>query len=173
MTFAFFSSMVELNGTDAKSHATPKTESAEETEAKGTQGFVEDVPFNIKLNLPSSESVTLQVSASEIVQEIHRALMEREESCQRTCFSLHFNGQTLDLFADLKSIEGLGEGSEIKVIEEKYTTREVRNHVKHINVVLNSIKLRDAYSGRDQMSLSFLSAVTMGDILGTSLFLDD
>nr|VZH94976.1 unnamed protein product [Spirometra erinaceieuropaei] len=48
--------------------------------------------------------------------------------------------------------------------EQRYTTREVRNHVKHINELLNSIKVRDAYAGRDQMSLSFLSSVTMGDI---------
>ncbi len=80
--------------------------------------------FNVTITLPSSDSCKLQVAASEIVQEIYRALVEREESCHRTCFSLQFNGQTLDLFADLKSIEGLGEGSEIKVVEGSFNLVE-------------------------------------------------
>lgn len=129
-----------------------------------TVDVLDDTQFNIKIFFSPSEVVNLQVNSSEIVQEIHHALTEREESCHRTCFSLQLNGNTLDLFADLKSIEGLTEGAEIHVVEERYTTREVRNHVKHIHELINSIKVRDAYAGRDQMSLSFLSSVTMGDI---------
>ncbi|KAL5970957.1 Protein clueles [Taenia solium] len=126
---------------------------------------IDGVSYYVNVIFPNSDACKIQVSSGEIVQEIHRALMEREESCHRTCFSLHFNDQTLDLFTDLKSIEGLEEGSEIRVVEERYTTREVRNHVKHVLEILNSIKLRDAYAGREQMSLSFLSSVTLGDIL--------
>ncbi|VDK32074.1 unnamed protein product [Taenia asiatica] len=126
---------------------------------------IDGVSYYVNVIFPNSDACKVQVSSGEIVQEIHRALMEREESCHRTCFSLHFNDQTLDLFTDLKSIEGLEEGSEIRVVEERYTTREVRNHVKHVLEILNSIKLRDAYAGREQMSLSFLSSVTLGDIL--------
>ena len=43
----------------------------------------------------------------ELVQEIHQLLMDREETCHRTCFSLQLNGNTLDNFAELKSIEGM------------------------------------------------------------------
>uniref|UniRef100_A0A5K3EIG9 Clu domain-containing protein n=2 Tax=Mesocestoides corti TaxID=53468 RepID=A0A5K3EIG9_MESCO len=126
---------------------------------------IDGATFNVTIVFPSSDTCSLQVAASEIVQEIYRALIEREESCHRTCFSLQFNGQTLDMFTDLKSVDGLGENSEIRVLEERYTTREVRNHVRHVHDILNSIKLRDAYAGREQMSLSFLSSVTLGDIL--------
>ncbi|KAL5108747.1 hypothetical protein TcWFU_003603 [Taenia crassiceps] len=126
---------------------------------------IDGVSYYVNVIFPNSDACKVQVSSGEIVQEIHRALMEREDSCHRTCFSLHFNDQTLDLFTDLKSIEGLEEGSEIRVVEERYTTREVRNHVKHVLEILNSIKLRDAYAGKEQMSLSFLSSVTLGDIL--------
>lgn len=48
-----------------------------------------------------------QVSSMELVQEIHQLLMDREDTCHRTCFSLHLDGQTLDNFAELKTIEGL------------------------------------------------------------------
>lgn len=53
----------------------------------------------------------------ELVQEIHQLLMDREDTCHRTCFSLQLDGNTLDNFAELKSIEGLKEGSIIKVIK--------------------------------------------------------
>lgn len=53
----------------------------------------------------------------ELVQEIHQVLMDREDTCIRTCFSLQLDGVTLDNFAELKSIEGLKEGSNIKVVE--------------------------------------------------------
>lgn len=53
----------------------------------------------------------------EMVQEIHQLLMDREDTCHRTCFSLQLNGTSLDNFAELKNIEGLKEGSVIKVIK--------------------------------------------------------
>ena len=53
----------------------------------------------------------------ELVQEIYQVLIDKEETCHRTCFSLQLDGTTLDNFCELKSIEGLGEGSTIKVVE--------------------------------------------------------
>lgn len=49
----------------------------------------------------------------ELVYEIHQVLMDREETCQRTCFSLHLESQTLDSFAELKSVEGLKVGRRV------------------------------------------------------------
>lgn len=43
--------------------------------------------------------------------------MDREDTCHRTCFSLQLDGNVLDNFAELKSIEGLQEGSLLKVVE--------------------------------------------------------
>ena len=56
----------------------------------------------------------------EMVQEIHQLLMDREDTCHRTCFSLQLNGVSLDNFAELKNIDGLKEGSVIKVVLKKY-----------------------------------------------------
>lgn len=44
-------------------------------------------------------------------------LIDREDTCHRTCFSLQLDGNVLDNFAELKSIEGLQEGSLLKVVE--------------------------------------------------------
>lgn len=63
-----------------------------------------------------------QVSPQEMVQEIHQVLMDREDTCHRTCFSLQLDGNVLDNFAELKTIEGLQEGSLLKVVEGKLET---------------------------------------------------
>lgn len=109
----------------------------------------------------------------ELVQEIHQLLMDREDTCHRTCFSLQLDGNTLDNFAELKNIEGLKEGSVIKVVEEPYTMREARIHVRHVRDLLKSLDPADAYNGIECNSLSFLNTVTQGDILGELSFLHE
>lgn len=64
-----------------------------------------------------------QVSPQEMVQEIHQVLMDREDTCHRTCFSMQLDGNVLDGFAELKSIEGLQEGSVLKVVEGEMSRR--------------------------------------------------
>uniref|UniRef100_T1ITX2 Clustered mitochondria protein homolog n=1 Tax=Strigamia maritima TaxID=126957 RepID=T1ITX2_STRMM len=107
----------------------------------------------------------LKVSAMELVQEIHQLLMDREDTCHRTCFSLQLEGNTLDHFVELKNIEGLKEGSVIRVVEEPYNVREARIHIRHVRDLLKSLDLTDAYNGIDCSSLSFLTVITQGDIL--------
>lgn len=124
---------------------------------------IEDTPCTIKIIPSHSEPFELQVSSFELVQEIHRVLMDREETCSCTCFSLMLNGQVLDMFAELKSINGLKDGVELKVVEERYSIREAKNHVRHIHDLLRSIEPHDAYSGREQMSLSFVNFIS-GDL---------
>lgn len=127
--------------------------------------FIQDAGFNIKIQSPGTESFEIQVSCMELVQELHQLLMDREDTCHRTCFSLQLDGNTLDNFAELKNIEGLKEGSVIKVAEEPYTMREARIHVRHVRDLLKSLDPADAYNGVECNSLSFLSAITQGDVL--------
>ncbi|GFQ78441.1 clustered mitochondria protein homolog [Trichonephila clavata] len=127
--------------------------------------FIHDAGFVVKIVAPGVESFEIQVSSTELVQEIHQMLMDREETCHRTCFSLQLDGVTMDNFAELKTIEGLGEGSVIKVVEEPYTVREARIHVRHIRDLLKSLDPADAYNGVECSSFSFLNTITQGDIL--------
>jgi protein TIF31 len=103
----------------------------------------------------------------ELVQEIHQLLMDREDTCHRTCFSLQLDSVTLDNFAELKNIDGLKEASIIKVVEDLYTMREARIHVRHVRDLLKSLDPADSYHGVDCSSLSFLNIVTQGDITDT------
>lgn len=127
--------------------------------------FIQDTAFNVIIQCPNLEPFEIQVSSTELVQEIHHLLMDREETCHRTCFSLQLDGVTLDNFAELKNIEGLKEGSVIKVVEEPYTVREARIHLKHVRDLIKSLDYNDAYNGLDCHSLSFLNVVTDGDIM--------
>ncbi|CAG5046078.1 unnamed protein product [Parnassius apollo] len=127
--------------------------------------FIQDMGFTVKIVSPGADPLDIQVSSMELVQEIHQVLMDREDTCHRTCFSLQLDGVTLDNFAELKNIEGLKEGSVIKVVEEPYTMREARIHVRHVRDLLKSIDYVDAYAGQECSSLAFLNIITQGDIL--------
>jgi protein TIF31 len=128
-------------------------------------------------------SIDCQVTSSELVQEIHQVLMDKEETCHRTCFSLQVDGTILDNFTELKNIDGLKEGSLLKVVEgeslftfdidtiwcllpcfvEQYTVREVRMHVRHINELIHSCDPFDLYNGTNGYSLSIVNDITNSD----------
>ena len=92
--------------------------------------------------------------------------MDRADTCHRTCFSLQLNGNTLHKFVELRHVEGLKEGSVIKVVEEPYTVCEVRIHIRHIRDMLKSLDSSDAYNGVECNSLSFVNVISQGDIFG-------
>uniref|UniRef100_A0A669CUD9 Clustered mitochondria protein homolog n=1 Tax=Oreochromis niloticus TaxID=8128 RepID=A0A669CUD9_ORENI len=161
-----------VNGDGAHEH-TEETDSKQDGNGEADGGeesneqeviVIQDTGFTVKIQAPGTEPFDLQVSPQEMVQEIHQVLMDREDTCHRTCFSLQLDGNVLDNFAELKSIEGLQEGSVLKVVEEPYTVREARIHVRHIRDLLKSLDPSDAYNGVDCNSLSFLSIFTDGDL---------
>lgn len=148
--------------------AATATDTVNETDTKNEPDayeLMQDVGFAIKLVSPGvAEPLEISVSSMELVQEIHQMLMDREETCHRTCFSLQLDGVTLDNFAELKSIENLQEGSVVKVVEEPYTMREARIHVRHVRDLLKSMDPSDAYNGLECYSLSFLQSITQDDL---------
>lgn len=159
--------IVEVNG-DQSNGGDDKEEavSGEVKDKKGQEIFViQDTSFTIHISPPGMEPFQLPVSSLELVQEIHQLLMDREDCCHRTCFSLQLDNITMDNFAELKSIEGLKDGSVVKVVEEPYTVREARIHVRHVRDLLKSVDSADAYNGVDGASLSFLNHITTADIL--------
>ncbi|XP_037123717.1 clustered mitochondria protein homolog isoform X2 [Syngnathus acus] len=163
---------VMVNGGDAHEH-TDGLEAKRDSHSEVNGGddsseqeviVIQDTGFTVKIQAPGTEPFDLQVSPQEMVQEIHQVLIDREDACHRTCFSLQLDGNVLANFAELKSIEGLQEGSLLKVVEEPYTVREARIHVRHIRDLLKSLDPSDAYNGVDCNSLSFLSIFTDGDL---------
>ncbi|KAH8384587.1 hypothetical protein KR093_001804 [Drosophila rubida] len=124
-----------------------------------------DVGITVNISSPGSDVLSVQLSSMELVQEIHQLLMDREETCHRTCFSLQLDNVTLDNFAELKTVEHLEQGSTIRVVEEPYTMREARIHVRHVRDLLKNLDPADAYNGIDCISLTYLKTITQGDLL--------
>ena len=79
--------------------------------------LIQDNAFAIKIQVTGLEPFDLQVTSMELVLEIHQMLMDKEETCHRTCFSLQLDGIALDNFSELKAIEGLQDGSVIKLVD--------------------------------------------------------
>jgi hypothetical protein len=125
--------------------------------------LIQDNAFTIKVHASGLEPFDLQVTSMELVQEINQMLMDKEETCHRTCFSLQLDGQPLDSFSELKTIEGLKDGSVFKVVDEPYNVRQVRLHVRHINDLIHSCDLIDNYNAVNCNSLSFVNELTAQD----------
>ena len=66
--------------------------------------LIQDNAFAIKIQVTGLEPFDLQVTSMELVQEIHQMLMDKEETCHRTCFSLQLDGVALDNFSELFNI---------------------------------------------------------------------
>lgn len=83
----------------------------------------------------------------ELVQEIHQLLMDREDTCHRTCFSLQLDGVTLDNFAELKNVEGLKEGSIIRVVEGELLWESRSQHFRPFCCILGNSLVSGFTSG--------------------------
>jgi protein TIF31 len=125
--------------------------------------LIQDNAFTVKIHVNGVEPFDLQVTSMELVQEIHQMLMDKEETCHRTCFSLQLDGVALDNFSELKSIEGLKDGSIIRLVDEPYTVREVRLHVRHINDLMHSIDPIDNFNAINCNSLTYVNDITVGE----------
>lgn len=157
-----------LDGVDSGHYSiTPKTDRAptpQEARAVGDLSDVTTEVFRLKIVAPNTEPFDLQVNNSEMIQEVYQVLLEREVTCHRTCFSLQLNGQRLDNFTEVRAVPGLVDGSVITVVEEPYTVREARIHLRH---VLELVKggsndgYYEAASGIEGQSLSFLPTINL------------
>lgn len=111
-------------------------------------------PFNTN----DTKTLKIQVSPQEIVQELHSILQaEYSETCHRTCFSLFFNGERLDAYAEIGQIPDLQNESVLQVVEEPYNLKEARSHIKHVRQLIRTLDNYDAMHGHEMQSFSFMN----------------
>lgn len=164
MFFCFFVPIENHSITNGEQQDTETSKDTDENAADCSA--YDDTNYNIKIILPgTTEQLDIPVSAMEMVQEVHQMLMDREESCHRTCFSMQLDGVTLDNFSELRSVENLKDGSVLKVVEEPYTVREARIHLRHVRDLLKSLDPADAFNGLENASLSFLNSITQDELI--------
>ncbi|KAM6986115.1 clustered mitochondria protein homolog [Aplochiton taeniatus] len=99
-----------------------------------------------------------------LVAELQQVLMDHEVTCHRTCFSLQLGGAVLDSLSELGSAAAMQEGALLRVLEDPYTVRDARLHLRHVRDLLRSLDPTDAYTGVNGSSLSYLSLYTQGDM---------
>ncbi|XP_026038349.1 clustered mitochondria protein homolog isoform X3 [Astatotilapia calliptera] len=130
---------------------------------------LQETSFTVRIQPPGTESFELQVTGQMLVVELHQVLMDHEITCHRTCFSLQLGGVTLDSLNELHSVPGIRDGAVIKVVEESYSVRDARLHLRHVRDLLRSLDPTDAYNGVNGSSLSYLTFYTTGNNDGQSV----
>ncbi|XP_035033613.1 clustered mitochondria protein homolog isoform X1 [Hippoglossus stenolepis] len=124
---------------------------------------LQETGCTVRIQPPGTESLELQVSGQMLVAELHQVLMDHEVTCHRTRFSLQLGGTALDNLTELSCIQGLQDGALIKLVEDCYTVRDARLHLRHVCDLLRSLDPADAYNGVNGSSLSYLTFYTRGD----------
>uniref|UniRef100_A0A8D3BCA0 Clustered mitochondria protein homolog n=1 Tax=Scophthalmus maximus TaxID=52904 RepID=A0A8D3BCA0_SCOMX len=124
---------------------------------------LQEAGFTFRIQPPGTESFELQVSGQMLVAELHQVLMDHEVTCHRTRFSLQLGGVVLDSLTELRSVQGIQDGALIKLVEDSYSVRDARLHLRHVCDLLRSLDPADAYNGVNGSSLSYLTFYTRGD----------
>ncbi|TNN66420.1 Clustered mitochondria [Liparis tanakae] len=159
----------------SQTEESPEDDRGPECDADKRKLSIEDVvalqetDFTVRIQPPGKESFELQVSSQMLVAELHQLLMEHQISCHCTCFSFQLGGIALDSLTELRSIQSIRDGALIKVVEDPYTVRDARLHLRHVRDLLRSLDPADAYNGVNCSSLSYLTFYTRGDQDGDSV----
>uniref|UniRef100_A0A915DZE8 Clu domain-containing protein n=1 Tax=Ditylenchus dipsaci TaxID=166011 RepID=A0A915DZE8_9BILA len=116
--------------------------------------------FHIRILIPNSDPMEIQIGGSDMVQELYHVLLERDASCTRTCFKIYYENKPLDHFTEIRNITKIKNRVIFQVVEEPYNIREARIHVRHMREILRSLDRSDSINGVDFASFTFLSAIT-------------
>lgn len=84
------------------------------------------------------EPFELPVSPLEQIHEIRQSIIEHPVAVQYSCFHLEHNGEPINDFAQVSDVEGLGAGSELRLVEDPYTEKEARIHMIRIRELIGA-----------------------------------
>uniref|UniRef100_A0A5S6QJU7 Clu domain-containing protein n=1 Tax=Trichuris muris TaxID=70415 RepID=A0A5S6QJU7_TRIMR len=116
-------------------------------------------PIGLKLAIPGADLMDVQMGFNELVQELQQILMDGEDTCHRTCFTLKFGDKYLNSYMEIRHIEGLVEGSILRVVEEPYTLRQARIHVRHVRDLLRVPDTTESFLGSDGLSPTYVDKI--------------
>ncbi|KAK2066566.1 hypothetical protein P8C59_000371 [Phyllachora maydis] len=99
----------------------------------------DDAMFPVTIILPHGNTkLTIPVSPQEQVHEVRQSIIELPEALQYSCFHLEFNGERVNDFTQLSDIKGLGEESELRLVEAPYTEKEARIHFVRVRELIGA-----------------------------------
>ncbi|KAL7677563.1 hypothetical protein ACOME3_003798 [Neoechinorhynchus agilis] len=117
---------------------------------------------------PTERIIDQKVMSGQLVQELIQVLMDRSETCHKSCFLLRLpDGSPLENFAEISSFKQIQQTDVvIDMTDEPYSPRDIRAHVLHINeLIWSTVKCdEDSFNGYAGYSPSFLpSALSESD----------
>ncbi|KAI8076797.1 clustered mitochondria-domain-containing protein [Halteromyces radiatus] len=133
---------------------------------ESTVNTTEEVPveeaYQLTVKLPGGKLPEIKILASprEAIHDIKQSIMESPETCAHSCFYLSFNGKRINDFMELGEVEGITTESELHLVEDTYTERDVRLHITRLRDLLGGPYKQNPSSIGIDPSLSFLTAVT-------------
>ncbi|KAI7900383.1 clustered mitochondria-domain-containing protein [Cokeromyces recurvatus] len=127
---------------------------------KQTPEEVVEEPYQLNVKLPDGKSIKIIASPREAIQDIKQSIMESPETCANSCFYLAFEGKRINDYLELGEIEGLTSESELDLIEDTYTERDVRLHINRLRDLLAGPYKPDPSSIGIDPAISFLTAIT-------------
>ncbi|CAO3631081.1 unnamed protein product [Cunninghamella blakesleeana] len=119
-------------------------------------------PYQLTIKLPHGKPTEIKILASprETIHDIKQSIMESPETCTHSCFYLAFNGNRINDFLELGEVEDITIESELELVEDAYSERDVRIHITRLRDLLGGpYKPNPSAIGIDA-SISFLTAVT-------------
>ena len=72
------------------------------------------------------------------MQDLRQSIIEVPEAFQYTCFHLEYNGNRINDHVEISDVKGLGQNSELQLMEDPYTEREARMHVLRVREIIGA-----------------------------------
>ncbi|KAL7335666.1 Intracellular distribution of mitochondria [Mucor circinelloides] len=117
--------------------------------------------YQLTVKLPGGgEDIKIIASPRENIQDIKQSIMESPDTCANSCFYLAYKGKRVNDYLELGEIEGITTESELELVEDNYTERDVRLHISRLRDLLGGpYKPNPSTVGIDP-AISFLTAIT-------------
>lgn len=115
--------------------------------------------YKIRLQVPGIEPLDIRIGDTDICQELYHTILEKENTCHRTCFRIYYQDLPLDHFTEIKNIPDIKNNAVFRIVEEPYNIREARLHVRHLSNMCRCLDISDAVNGVECASFSCLPNV--------------
>ncbi|EGG20979.1 hypothetical protein DFA_00848 [Cavenderia fasciculata] len=95
--------------------------------------------FKIGIKTPVElGTINVQVTKFDLISDIHKYLQETTETCLHTSYNLVLNGQKLNEFSEMGSIQGIKDGAIIDMVPATYNERTSRLHIKRLSEIIET-----------------------------------
>ncbi|KAJ2557094.1 Intracellular distribution of mitochondria [Coemansia sp. RSA 1933] len=96
----------------------------------------EEQPYRLTITTPNGATIPIVATAQETIQDLKQVVSETPATIEYSCFYLALDGQRLNDYAELGSIDALQKDAQLVVVEDQYTEREARLHVSRLRDLL-------------------------------------